>query len=358
MGDRFQEKTLFSLREKYNDLQIVAGSAADTSGFTLLAVLRNEMYFLPEFLDHYRRLGIEKFVFLNDRSTDGSFEYLVQQPDTVIVESGRTYGDTFDIPQSLGRRIKRPRILYLWRAMLHDMFAPGDWAVQVDLDEFVRLPDGLTFPDIAERLERQRADAAWGVMLDLYPRDIAALLEHERTKALDASAPWYYDGEQHLRLRPGKAPKKTYSGARTRLYAAFEADRQYSRLGAKMRNHPVLKSMRKWAGIRSRGSNALHKTVLIKWSEDSYYRNSHETNRSGSKNILLPIQHFRFAGNLRQKLSMGLEEKSYHLGSADHRVLSELLQIMGEKNGSFLYRNSRPIGTFAAFAETRNAVWR
>ncbi len=52
---------------------------------------------------------------------------------------------------------------------------------------------------------------------------------------------------------------------------------------------------------------------------------------------------------------MGLEEKSYFRNSTDHRLLSELLRTMEAGNGKFVYRNSRPIGTFATLAETGNA---
>ncbi len=355
MKDSVRAKALASLRQEYNDLRIVAGADTVSSGLTLLAILRNEMYFLPGFLAHYRNLGVEKFVFLNDRSDDDTFEFLARQPDATVVESGWSYGDTFEIPDYLSRRIKRPRILYLWRALLHDMFAPDDWALQVDLDEFICLPEGTTFHDVVRRLEAEGARAAWGVMLDVYPQNFSALSEHEGTSTLDASAPWYFDGEQHLLLRRDRAPLMVYSGARTRLYTAFRVGREYSRFGARLRNQSALKAMRKWIGVKSRGSNAVHKSVLVKWTDENYYRNSHETNRPGSKNILLPILHYRFSGNLRRRLKVGLEEKSYHLGSADHRLLSELLQKMSERNGSFLYRNSRPVGSFGDFVETRNA---
>ena len=346
---------LVSLRKKYNDLRIVAKKGRSTRGFTLLAILRNEIYFLPAFLGHYRRLGVERFIFLNDRSNDGSFEYLLRQPDTTIVESGRTYGDTFDIPHSLSRKIKRRRILYLWRAMLHDMFAPGDWAIQVDLDEFVHLPDGLAFQHIVERLERQEAHAAWGVMLDVYPQDIAAYSGHKMSSRLDLEASWYFDGEQHICLRHRKAPRLIYAGARTRLYTAYAIDgfnstqeftswRNRLRIPSKYLLKPKPKS-----------ANALQKPVLVKWGPDCYYANSHQTNRFASNRILLPILHFRFAGNLELKIESGLRERSYHADSLDHRRLSALLKKMGEENGSFLYRNSRMIGSFSDFGDTGNA---
>ena len=47
------------------------------------------------------------------------------------------------------------------------MFAMNQWALQVDLDELIRLPEGMTLQDLIERLERQKARAVWGIMLDV-----------------------------------------------------------------------------------------------------------------------------------------------------------------------------------------------
>ncbi|MCY3828894.1 MAG: glycosyltransferase family 2 protein [Rhodospirillaceae bacterium] len=356
MDDISKIKALVSLREECNDLRIVADAGLGRRGFTLLGILRNEMYFLPTFLNHYRRLGVERFVFLNDRSTDGSYEFLVRQADTVVVESGHTYGDTFDIPYSLSRKIKRPRILYLWRAMLHDMFASGDWAVQVDLDEFVHLPDGLTFQHIVERLEQLEAHAAWGVMLDVYPQDVAAYLVHQISSRLDLGAPWYFDGEQHVRLRRRRAPRLIYAGARARLYTAYEIDGFNStRELASWKNSLGILSRRLFKS-KPKSANALQKPVLAKWGPDCYYANSHQTNLFASDQVLLPILHFRFAGNLESKIESGLRERSYHAGSLDHRRLSALLEKMSKENGSFLYKNSLPVGSFSDFIDTGNAI--
>lgn len=350
------ESAYTSLRNDYNDLRIVAGADVDPTGFTLLAILRNEIYFLPEFLAHYRKLGIERFIFLNDRSDDGSLEYLLQQPDTVVVESDRTYGATVEMPQNRPGETMQHRILYLWRGMLHDMFAQDRWALQVDLDEFVQLPDGMTFQNLVTRVEKQRARVVWGVMLDVYPKSIAALAEQENANQLDASATWYFDGEQHLRLRQNKKPRLIYPGARARLYHTHGVNKLCRDLGVPL-NHPIIQVLKRIIpGAKVRGYNAIWKSTLIKWNDISFFKSSHRTNLPASSDYLLPIQHFRFAGPLPRKVQLGILEQSYYRGSLDHRLLAELLRAMKETDGSFLYPKSRPIGSFADFAETGNAV--
>ena len=343
-----------SLRRDYNDLRVVSGADVDPSGFTLLAILRNEMYFLPEFLSHYRKLGVERFVFLNDRSDDGSFEYICKQPDTVVVESSRAYGDSVEIPPQLSESIRNLRIMDLWRSMLHERFAQDRWALQVDLDEFVRLPEGMAFQDLLAQLDKQDVRAVWGVMIDVYPKNIASLAEPKNAVRIDPSATWYFDGEMHVRLRNNKKPKTVYPGTRSRLYHMLGVDNLYPR-----RKKPGwLKH--KWFGKLLLGDRfpkyvQLLKPTLLKWRDDSFFGSSHQTNLTSSNDYLLPIQHFRFTGSLYRRIEMALHEKSYHGESFDYRRLSALLQIMEEKNSSFLYPNSRPLESFKDFVETHNS---
>ena len=345
-----------SLRWDNNDLRILAGSDVDPSGFTLLAILRNEMYFLPAFLAHYRRLGVQRFVFLDDRSDDGSLKFLVQQPDTVVVGSNRRFGDKVELPSSMSGSIREFRIHFLWRSILYDMFAHDRWALLVDLDEFIHLPSGTTFQDLVAKLDEQNIRALWAVMLDVYPKDITAFAEIGNSTRLNTSENWYFDAEQHLRLRRGRPPKIIYPGARARLFSQFGIDSLYRELGVgrPSRISRLLRRIR--APKKPLRYNSIVKPALLKWRDDSYFKSPHNINLSASTNHLLPIQHFRFSGSLEQRMQMALRENSYFLDSSDYRLMSELLRTMQNQDGSFLYRNSRPLESFENLVETRNAV--
>jgi len=355
MNNATLTRSYISLRQKYNDLRLVSRKDVDPSGFTLLAILKNEIYFLPEFLNHYRRLGVQRFVFLDDRSDDGSFEYLLEQPDTLVVHSDLDYGRKVELPLSISG--PDPRIEYIWRSILHDMFALDRWALQVDLDEFIHLPRGMTFPELTARLDHHRRRALWGVMLDFYPKDIATLTESENFTRLDISAAWYFDGEQHLKLRHnGRSPKMVYPGARARLYCEYGLDKLYPAFGVR-RQDRRLRLLRK-IGMYTKPLhyNNIRKPVLLKWGGGCYFKNSHSTNLPGSMHYLLPIQHFRFSGSLGQRIRMALQNNSHFLCSSDYRLMKKLLCAMTEKSGSFLYRKSRLFESFDDFLETRNAV--
>ena len=345
----------FDFRRAYNDLHIVAGAVSDQSCLTLLALLKNEMYFLPGFLSHYRRLGVERFVFLNDRSDDGSFEFLCRQPDTVVVQSGRTYGDTVDLPSLLSDVIVDARISHHWRSMLHDMFVRDRWALHVDLDEFVQLPEGMRFQDVISSVEKEGVRVVRGVMLDVYPKNILELVEQKNAVRLDTSAAWYFDAEQHIRLRSNSRPKIVYGGARSRLYCHYGIDKLYPAYGV-AREKSIKRFRRK---LRFDGRpppyGPLWKPTLMKWEDKNYFVSAHEVSLSASVCHLLPIQHYRFASNLYQKIQMAILESSYYKNSIDYRLMAELLRVMETRNGSFLYRKSRQIESFDDFVQTDNA---
>ena len=53
------------------------------------------------------------------------------------------------------------------------------------------------------------AEAVYGVILDVYPKDIVALAEQEKTSRLDMSATLYFDGKHHLQLAVKRSAKSS-----------------------------------------------------------------------------------------------------------------------------------------------------
>ena len=67
--------------------------------------------------------------------------------------------------------------MHVWGNLLVRKYAGTHWAIHADADEFLRIPEGLSIQDMAARLDASGCNAAWSLMLDLYPRrfrDLAA----------------------------------------------------------------------------------------------------------------------------------------------------------------------------------------
>ena len=113
------------------DLEIdVLRKGKETSGVALFAMLRNEIYFLPHWLQHYRDLGIKEFLLFDDRSDDGSREYLLSQDDCTLFQGNHAWGDVIrGIPFS-----------FYIRHMICRKLGKHRWLLSVDADEFLVLP--------------------------------------------------------------------------------------------------------------------------------------------------------------------------------------------------------------------------
>lgn len=324
----------------YDDLSVISNDLSDRSGPTLIAIVRNEMYMLPAFLAHYRALGIARFIFLDDQSDDDTRAYLARQPDAMVLESPVRYGQVI-APQG---RIPLPdmRSNIVWRNVLMGRYGRDRWTLLLDVDEFLALPQGMTIPDLIARAEADGRRAVTGIMLDLYPENIADLATY---RPFDPEMGWYFDGQPHLRLREGGAISTLYPGARARLAVRYGLHR----IGLRNRVRNLVRAP--WYP----GVNLNEKAVLHCWGESDLFLNAHKTTALASGRLLLPIKHYKFTTDLYRKVEMALAEQRYAGGSVEYRLVEALLQRMTARGGGFRYSLSRAAEGFEPFAATGNA---
>jgi hypothetical protein len=98
----------------------------------LVFVIRDEIKLAPAFLDHYRRLGVTRFICVDDQSTDGTQEFLAAQADTDLWTSSLRFKDA-----------RRGRV---WREHLFRHYGHDRWYLNVDSDEFLFYENCETTP--------------------------------------------------------------------------------------------------------------------------------------------------------------------------------------------------------------------
>lgn len=330
------------LHAEFDDLEIVSPASAPGEGLPLCAVVRNEMYFLPAFLDHYRRVGVGHFIVVDDQSDDGTGAFLGRQPDVTLMGSPRRYGDLV-VPRSgpgAGREI---RMELVWKSLLPARFAPDRWSVLADADEFVVLPPEVGLPEVAARADRIGARCVTGVMLDVYPRRIEAF---EREGPFDLAGEWFFDGERHLQLREGRDPRVLHPGARARLMAELGLARwsfrdRLNRLTGK-RRYPRY--------------NMLQKPFLRKWGVGDSMRDAHRSTLAPTTGLLLPLRHFKFNADSYRRIADAVATGQYLGGSHEYVALDRVLEEMKARDHPFLYRRSREAGSYENYAATGNAL--
>jgi len=305
---------------------------------TVCAIVHDEMFFLPAFLAHYRRLGADRFVILDDRSTDGTAAFLAAQPDVMVVESGLRYFEEIAYPPPLRALVRETRAVRLWRDQLMDQFCAGQWAVAVDPDELLSLPDG-GLPAFTAGLEAAGAEAAWGVMLDMYPERVADLLGAGADARFDPAGPWYFDARPHLDPHqpigaPPAVPRTVYPGSVSRLFAAYRVLPQGSL---------VRRIRRRLSGYRYEPHQIIHKTPVVFWRPGDWFLNCHLTSKPVSRDRVVPMLHFKFTADLGRKIEYALQTSGYNRGSRSYRLYATLIERMmrDRRGGSFLAPVSR-----------------
>ena len=181
------------------------------AGVTAVSIVRNELFFLPAFLEHYRGLGVARFIFLDDRSSDGTREYLAAQPDCCLLGSELAFSQSVD-----GMKAHE-----LWRSKIPSHYCHDQWTLVVDVDEFLHIPPSFRdLQSFVSALDDRGERVVGAVMVDFYPPSIQGLEDasppaskvelFERYPYFDACVHGHWIPEQNKFHR-------VYGGVRNRL---------------------------------------------------------------------------------------------------------------------------------------------
>jgi hypothetical protein len=329
--------------KKFDDLTVLSGDLARQSEFTLTAIVRNEMHFLPAFLPYYRALGVDRFVFIDDQSDDGSRAFLAAQDDVIVLNSDRRFGDRVRpadapwLPASDNRRMQ-----LIWRMLIQEKFACDKWALHVDVDEFLDLPDGMNVKQVARTADAEGADLLWAVMIELYPERLSSLPYTQKDGVIDLDAEWYFDARQHIALSRQRVPREVYPGSRSRLLFDFDVNQRASWLH---------RAVGRRIGLNPPSAHAIRKPSFIRWRKGTYMASAHTVDLAASRRVILPLRHFKFNAQMHSRISAAIEGGAYHNQSSDYQALAALFDAMTRDDAAFGCRYSRLYRGFSGFKE-------
>ncbi|MBD9499064.1 MULTISPECIES: glycosyltransferase family 2 protein [unclassified Ensifer] len=257
----------------------------------LVFITRNEIAILPVFLRHYRKLGITRFICIDDESSDGSREYLLQQKDVDVWTSPIRFAEA-----------RRGRA---WREALFEYYGYDRWYVNVDTDEFLIYDQcpSETLRDLIRILEGRGISRLPAPMLDFYPSG--------ETPQHSEEMPWktinHFDG-QGYEVAFGKRGISIKGGPRRRLFAE---------------------------------NNELIKYPLIYWERNCFFGSSlhqplpYQHNFSPIWGALL---HFKFFANYREKINEAIVDQQHFNASQHYRAMKDEVDRSGSI--AFMYENS------------------
>ena len=179
----------------------------------LFAVVRNEIERIPHFLDHYRRIGVDHFLIVDNASNDGTGHYLAAQPDVSLWQTPCSY--------------KQSRFGMDWLTWLMIRYGHGHWCVTVDADEILIYPyhDERSLKDLGHWLETQGQQSFGAIMLDMYPKGPIGDQSYRPGDDPFESLSWFDAGNYTFSPQPEIANTWIRGGVRARYFFADRPER-------------------------------------------------------------------------------------------------------------------------------------
>lgn len=198
-----------ALRKRHQIKEIVNRTAAIRPTDILLAcTVRNEAVRLPFFLQHYRKLGVAHFLFVDNASDDNTAEYLSAQPDVSVWATKNSY--------------KLSRFGMDWLTWLQIRHAHGHWCLTVDADEILIYPfhDTRPLPALTDWLDTLNVRSFGALMLDMYPKGPVAAQSYAPGADPFETLCWFDSGNYLIQHQPVLQRLWIQGGVRARLFFA------------------------------------------------------------------------------------------------------------------------------------------
>jgi hypothetical protein len=259
----------------------------------LMTMGRDENARIPYFLEYYRNLGINHFLFVDNQSTIPMADLLCGQKDVSLWRTDQSYLDS--------------KYGVDWMNALLSKYAVDHWALTVDLDEFFVYPNMETrsYDDLLCFLEDIDKPSLFCMLVDMYPKDSIF----------------------SARVPIGEAPLK---------YASYFDKHGYYQIKSSHEDTWVRGGprMRAFNSNQVRSAPALNKTPLIKWSRRyAYYLSTHvaypkRLNHAHRKyhEPTGALLHFKFVSGFHEKMDQAIKLKNHYNNSQEYQKYLDRIQ--------------------------------
>ena len=276
----------------------------DRKSIVCCCCVRNEMLRLPHWLDYYRALGVDRFLFIDNASDDGTRDFLLSQEDVHLFDAPGSYAES--------------RCGVDWINEVLSNHAVGCWVLTVDADELLVYPlcETVSLRTLTEYLDSSGATALRGFMLDMYSNQPVRLTNYcPGTPFIETCT--YFDSDTYHEIGSDGIPVR--GGPRHRIF---------------------------WDGKgRPRPSPVLCKTPLVKWRDGLRYEAStHIINDVWLSEVTGALLHFKFFSDFPLVSEREAERGVHWDGAAQyhsyHAGISQAPDLCAFHAGSVRYQDS------------------
>lgn len=198
------------------------------------STVRNEIFRLPWFFRHYRALGVDHFLMVDNGSDDGTTEYLQDQHDVSLWHTEASYrGSRFGLD---------------WLTWLQIRYGQDHWSLMVDADELLIYPhhDTRDLHKLTLDLERRNRRVFGALMLDLYPKGPIGDHDYDPGSNPTDLLQWFDAGPYRAERQAPLGNLWVQGGVRDRVFFADRPQRAPT-----LNKIPLIRWSRKYAYVNS-----------------------------------------------------------------------------------------------------------
>lgn len=243
----------------------------------LICLIKNEMIRIRKFLEHYKKLEINNFIFIDNNSTDGTLELLKKEENINIFQIKEKYST-----------IRRQA----WINKVISYFGFNKWYLIVDSDEFLTYKDSenKNISDLIKYLQNNKIKRARALMIDMYSKE--SIFGGTTGESKDFTKKYCYFDSDSYQEKKHKHFELIIGGMRNRVFG-------------------------KYADINP----FLVKYPLIYFEKGDLQYNSHYSSpfyKNFNSQVLLALLHYKFLEGDLEKIKEIVKEKNYALGSKQY----------------------------------------
>jgi glycosyltransferase involved in cell wall biosynthesis len=271
----------------------------------VFACIRNESLRLPYFLQYHRSIGADRFVFVDNFSTDGTVDYLLSQSDVHVYYTEESYANS-----NCGVD---------WLNALLNHHGTGHWTLTLDADELLIYPncEEMNLGHLTNYLDQTESQGLPTFLLDMYSDIPIKKTEYRVGMPFLDVCPFFDHNTYHEREPKTELPIR--GGPRHRLF---------------------------WEGrCRIKPSPVLKKIPLVKWRDGlSFEASTHVIRNLRLSSLTGVLQHYKFFSDFYTYAEQEVARKEHWDAAAQYEsywnVLSSNPDLCAFHNESKRYRNS------------------
>ena len=136
-------------------IEIIQNRELSPTDIIAICVQKDDLIKLKKFIEHHRKIGINKFIILDNDSTDGSLEWLLKQKDIIVLQTKISYTSV-------------RRVAWINRIIAH--YGDNRWYLVADSDELLVYDncENKKIQEVIKHYEKLKIVRPMAVMLDMY----------------------------------------------------------------------------------------------------------------------------------------------------------------------------------------------